>query len=375
MAIIKCPECGHPVSDKAPVCPSCGVQIANKVIQCEQCGEVYFKADGTCPVCHHAAETSSSQQHRAPVVNSLQSNYNPSQPAPQPKKSMAWVYVLIACLVLLFAGGGYYFYNQHKGTQETQAYQTAMESNDVYTLQNYLDTYPDAPLEHKEKVDALLKKIKQEDMDWTNALVSGSKANIQDFLDRYPETRHKVEAMQKMDSIDWNLALSENTLDAYNQYKMNHVNGLYFDEADKKIKEISAKTITYEEKQEIKELFSTFFDSIHRKDENSLVNTVSDYLSSFLGKTGATSVDVLSFMRKLYKEDIINMNWRLLNDFKIDKKEIGDEEYEYTVHFSVQQDVEKNSTLSAQPITYKIVAKVGPDYKISEFNMVKILQQ
>ena len=27
MAIIKCPECGHQISDKAPVCPSCGVEM------------------------------------------------------------------------------------------------------------------------------------------------------------------------------------------------------------------------------------------------------------------------------------------------------------------------------------------------------------
>ena len=31
MAIIKCPECGNPVSDKAPFCPKCGVEIAGKI--------------------------------------------------------------------------------------------------------------------------------------------------------------------------------------------------------------------------------------------------------------------------------------------------------------------------------------------------------
>lgn len=30
MAIIKCPECGRQISDKAPTCPSCGVEIAGK---------------------------------------------------------------------------------------------------------------------------------------------------------------------------------------------------------------------------------------------------------------------------------------------------------------------------------------------------------
>lgn len=52
MAIIKCPECGHQISDKAPVCPSCGVEIAGKVIKCPNCGEVYFKVQEMCPNCH-----------------------------------------------------------------------------------------------------------------------------------------------------------------------------------------------------------------------------------------------------------------------------------------------------------------------------------
>lgn len=40
--IIKCPECGHQISDKAPVCPSCGVEIAGKIVRCPNCGEIHF---------------------------------------------------------------------------------------------------------------------------------------------------------------------------------------------------------------------------------------------------------------------------------------------------------------------------------------------
>ena len=43
--IIKCPECGHQVSDKAPICPSCGVEIAGHLIKCSYCGEIYLKED------------------------------------------------------------------------------------------------------------------------------------------------------------------------------------------------------------------------------------------------------------------------------------------------------------------------------------------
>ena len=46
MSMIKCPECGHQISDKAPVCPNCGVEIAGKITKCPQCGEVYFNDQG-----------------------------------------------------------------------------------------------------------------------------------------------------------------------------------------------------------------------------------------------------------------------------------------------------------------------------------------
>ncbi|MBO4849696.1 MAG: zinc ribbon domain-containing protein [Prevotella sp.] len=54
MAIIKCPECGHQISEKATVCPICGVEIAGNIVRCTYCGEVYFKDDGICPHCYRA---------------------------------------------------------------------------------------------------------------------------------------------------------------------------------------------------------------------------------------------------------------------------------------------------------------------------------
>lgn len=42
MALIKCPECGHEVSDKAETCPSCGYEVIQKswAIQKSICANV-----------------------------------------------------------------------------------------------------------------------------------------------------------------------------------------------------------------------------------------------------------------------------------------------------------------------------------------------
>ena len=49
MALIKCPECGKEISDKAKTCPHCGVPIEMKF--CQYCGEKIEKDCVVCPKC------------------------------------------------------------------------------------------------------------------------------------------------------------------------------------------------------------------------------------------------------------------------------------------------------------------------------------
>ena len=76
MAIIKCPECGRQISDKAPTCPSCGVEIAGKITKCPHCGEVYFSSQEMCPNCHeiavgvtHPVASSAAVKDQTPVAS------------------------------------------------------------------------------------------------------------------------------------------------------------------------------------------------------------------------------------------------------------------------------------------------------------------
>lgn len=61
MAIIKCPECGHQISDMAASCPNCGIRIQGNIQKCPHCGNVYIKGQPVCPVCHMAPDTPASQ--------------------------------------------------------------------------------------------------------------------------------------------------------------------------------------------------------------------------------------------------------------------------------------------------------------------------
>ncbi len=409
MAIIKCPECGRQISDKAPVCPNCGVEIAGKIMKCPQCGEIYFRDQEMCPNCHHLTRSSGqaaqgtntrqaeSQGNGGQIVSpnaqatTTKPNGQPAtnrQPTPPPvkpqksqnetanqaKKKNHGPLIVAFVIALAICGVCFYFYSNAKSNKEMESYEFAMKSDDPLVLQTYLDSNLDAPAEHIQAVTERLEELKKQDVEWTNAVVSGTKAALEDYLAKHPDTEHKAEAMHKIDSIDWADASSKNTLEALQAYLNAHDEGEHVDVAQTAIKSLKANTVQPNEKTMIVSVFRHFFQAINAKSEGDLQASVAPILTNFLGKPDAIKADVVTFMHKIYKDDITRMTWRLSNDYEIDKKEVGDEEYEYTVKFSALQDIDRTDDSKEKHAKYRISATVNPDGLISAMSMTKILE-
>ena len=472
MAMIKCPECGHVISDRAPSCPSCGAKIENEVVKCPVCGEAYFKEQVECPHCHHRTANASTMENEHPnnvvpsapqspsagvadtnvpqqpsnnayvqptvtpvtaqqqqnvygssqgmqsqanqpvnnayqgqpvqptqqqggyqaqpaqPTNGPQSQFgNPQQPqygqvppqtpppgTQQPQNKNILTIALISVVALLFIGLGAYFFFGSSGNKEQQAYEYALNSNDPAVLESYLNNYRDADPMHRDKISQQLAQLKQSELDWTNTMVSGSKTALADYLSKYPNSVHKAEAERKIDSLDWLVAKKANTAEAYNLYVTEHPNGVYIDEANNSLNVAKTKNITPKEKEMLALVFRSVFRSINDRDDEGLTSNFSDFISSFLGKSNASKSDVIAFLNKIYKDDITAMEWRANNDMKITKREIGIDEYEYSVDFSAKQKIEREDEDKETEANYRIKAKVNPDGKITELNMVKVIK-
>ena len=111
MALIKCTECGHVVSDKASMCPNCGCPINDE--------EMPHPWD---------AEANNTQ-----VINKRNGRSN------------KWLYAIIALLVAVFADGGYYWYRMSKKDDDVKQFVAqfaqAVAAGDRQTICNF---YPDA---------------------------------------------------------------------------------------------------------------------------------------------------------------------------------------------------------------------------------------
>lgn len=100
MALIKCKECGHIISDKASACPNCGCptsQYRGRV--CEECGTQMPLNVLECPNCGCPIEPLEATQEGMAVE--------------EPKKSKTWIWALVVALLCLLGGGGYYGYTHY----------------------------------------------------------------------------------------------------------------------------------------------------------------------------------------------------------------------------------------------------------------------
>lgn len=78
MALIKCPECGHGVSDKAKSCPNCGYFFENMKF-CKFCGERIPENSIVCTKCGKQVENLNQGQNGGITINNV-ANASSSHP-------------------------------------------------------------------------------------------------------------------------------------------------------------------------------------------------------------------------------------------------------------------------------------------------------
>lgn len=375
MAIIKCPECGHQVSDQAKVCPSCGIEIAGKVMRCPECGETVFNDLDMCPGCNSPLHAVPPPSANPSLENVVAVNDNAVEPATGNNKKKYTVIAIAFVLVVMAVFVIVYFNTSLQQRNELDAYENAVRSGEPAVLQNYLDMYEDAPVEHRDSVEAILGRLKALDLEWANAVASGSKLELEKYLRLHPGSVHETEARMRIDSLDWLTAITTDTPEAYQAYIDAHGDGLHIDEARDKYGKLDAMKVTDEERQRISLLFGSYFNALATGDESALTATLSPVLGSFLHKADATKSDVMKYMDRLHEpSDITSMTFRPNNDWKIEKNESADGGYEYMVAFSVDHKIERTDTSKETFCTYKVSSKVSADWKISDFNMQRVVQ-
>ena len=395
MAIIKCPECGHEVSDRARVCPHCGVDIAGQIITCPDCGEVIFKDAAECSNCHcpingsgavyepvqpkpsvPATAEKQGKSVKAAAKNAAEPSGEAQKNGKQRVKRTYTAFVVSLVIALIIVLLGLYFYQTTQQQSELRAYENAIGSSEPAVLQNFLDIYTDAPLAHRDSIQKHLDELKKIDLEWSNAAASQSKKELERYVKRHPGNIHVTEAKVMIDSIDWQTALADNTADAFQLYLDEHPDGSHVDEAHDLFQRLDAMRLKAEERDMLRQLLHRFFDALSQRDESQLRAALAPELSTFMSKEHASLDDAVRFMNSLYEGgDIISIAFTMADDWKIVKQTTDTEgQYSYTATFTLDKRIDRSNQEMERFASYRVTAVVGPSVHITGMNMQKIMQ-
>lgn len=386
MAIFKCPECGHMVSDKAPRCPGCGIEITPELLAGKKDNTSQTIDEDTQPVVEEpqvivkqpiVEEPNDEDPVSAiPVVNSYPIEEPVKTNVPyqktENKKRNSHIALFISLLVAaVICGLMLYFYQKATDNNEQQDYLIALKSQNTLTLQSYLDTYRNsAPTEHLDAIRSRLEQLRSAGEEWTNTLIANSRSQYETYLQTHPDTPHKAFILNKIDSLDWEHAKGLDNVEAYDNYLEQHPSGRYVTNAESAMKKLRLTLIEPEEKQNAQNVIKHFFQAVNSKDKTRLLENTTPVMSSLLGETGVGSDKVVEFMDKMYKENVTNLNWYLDPINAIEKEEIGTGEYQYKIQVPARLRVAHGNEVTET--RYRINATISPDQKVSALNLVKL---
>ena len=163
-------------------------------------------------------------------------------------------------------------------------------------------------------------------------------------------------------------------MDAYEHFLEEHPYSNHAPIARENIKKIKTQTVQPEERSAIDQVLTKFFRSINPQNEETLAETLSSNMTSFNDLAAPTQEDVLQWMRKQYKEEGTNILWRLDHQLNIQKREIGNNAYEYTVKLGGIEETRSNQQPAANN-KHNITAVISPNYKISSLHIHKIIDE
>jgi outer membrane protein assembly factor BamD (BamD/ComL family) len=362
MAIIKCPECGHEVSDQAPRCPFCGVEIENNIITCPDCGKVLLKKDKTCPNCGCVITPTAAPEQKKNTGAYRPYSKFPDNKTPEHKKSNTPWIILIIVIVLALIIGGYFIY-QHQTQKEgmEQAYQALQNDTDTADYEDFLQKYPQSP--YVKDVTDKMNQLKAVQNKWVEISMSSSKSDFVQFMNQFPNSAYENACKQKIDSLDWVDASTENTAISYQRYLDEHPSGKYASEAQMGKENIDKMTVSYSDKSAVRDAVTRYFEALTNNDNEALSSVVSDKMYD----------QSVSFMEKLHNGNQ-QVSFSLGGGVNVTKAPNPTTDFVFIAKYRMKRTLTAN-TGEVTNVSYNATSTISPDMRIISTKMMKIEEE
>ena len=359
MSMIKCPECGQRVSSLAGTCPHCGVAIRGMIRQCPQCQEYVMKAATVCPHCSAPLPPVSDATHENDAEQSA------NQPSGKKGKGKA---ILTTLIVLVLAGaaaaGGYWYWQQEREAQLEQERYIQLDgltAPDFY--RQYLEDFPQG--KHFQEVQQRMDALIQENGDWQAVLAAVSRQNIEQFMQKHPQSARGCLCENMLDSIDWAETMSQQSPEAIDTYLSLHPEGQHVTEAANLKNELAMTKITADDRALIKGVLETFLNNgLSKQDTTAISQCTGGRMDSFCGTSNATPSQIAAYAHKKMDKDVIGLHYTTGSNMDIRRHSLPDSSLGYAVEFAIDETLARKDATQNSERHYRASALLNAERKI-----------
>lgn len=377
MSMIKCPECGQPVSTNAGTCPHCGIAVSGHLFKCPECGAYNLDNMDTCVVCGKELVMTKpeTENKHTPVAAEAEP---PSQPQRQPepakkkkKKNNHTPWILSILLIAGMAVGAFLYYTHgEQQVREEKDFKLLEDATNPEYFQEFLINYPNSI--HYAEVQERMRALRAENGEWLLVLQDGKREAFEEFMLNHPNTVHSRECHDKLDSLDWQNAKSSETEEAVQKYLIEHPDGKYTEEATELNKKLIETTVSPEEKDLITGIIDNFCNALARRDATLMQPLMGESMTLFNDKANATIEDVLQFSASKFVNDVIGVHYLVGSALELSKEKITDETYGYVVDFQLEETINRSDATQQSNKSYKAHAVLNTEKKIISMNISTI---
>lgn len=353
MAVIKCPHCGNYISSSMTHCTECGKEI---VVECEK----------------EAGEPTESE---VPAQEEATANHEPAAPAKRPWYHLSARRIVVLCFLAPFILGGTYLIIadiQRAKALEERAYQRVMESTDLLVYEDFIVRFPDS--KYVEDVKQSYEKMKVEHSMFFAEAANGGREQLMAFIEAHPSSPYRKLCENRIDSIDWDMAVEMNTLESYQTYLAQHPQGLFLADATDAYNHQMRLVVTPEETSILRGAVENFLSAMTAGDAIR-IDELTHGTINFCGMTESTGANVVEYYKQnIHKSDVLGVHFQL-GGTSINKRNAnGSDSFNYNLYSTATATINRSAVDSAMVVNYRVSATFSPERRITGVSLNQVVE-
>lgn len=331
MAVINCPHCGHYMSSESSVCPNCGKSLDSAIQE-----------------------------------GGKSSKYSWKRLTMRKRIYICFILVLLSSIAFFLVKD-----HQRAVGLELRAYERLEGCTNLHWFEDYIVRFPDG--EHIAEVRQMYEKAKVEQKEFFLQCSNGTKEELLRYIKEHPTSPYCKMCENRVDSIDWSVALEANTADAFSAYLREHPNGLFAEVATEEKARKAKLEVSEDERNLLRGAVDNFLSAMTVGDVARVNEMISSSLT-FCGVAESTGDNVAEFYQSHFKkDDILGVHFSVNNGMNIRKSPstMGEGLYNYSISADVEATLNRTATDSVSTETWGLSASLTPDRKFTSVSLNK----